>query len=99
MIEIEVEKIEKVFVSIEQIEAYMKFKGWTVNPGGGYRTPCEKRECIILQTGGEQLTVKAIAAFEHRPSYNVALDIIAFAGFISLQQQQKFRAETEHEKQ
>ena len=77
MVEIQVEKIEKMFVSMEQIEAYMKLKGWTNNPGGGYRTPCEKRECLVLRSGGEQLIVKAIADFEHRSSYDVAMDILA----------------------
>lgn len=77
MVEIEVEK--KVFVSLKmsQIEAYMKLKGWTENPGGGYRTPHEKRECLVLCSGGEQLAVRAIATFEHRSSYDVAMDILA----------------------
>ena len=81
MVEILVEKIEKVCVSMEQIEAYMQFKGWAKNPGGGYRSPCGARECIALRSSGERLMVKAIAAFEHRSSYDVVIDILAFSRF------------------
>lgn len=74
-VEVFVKKMESLFVTLEQIERYLKLKGWTLD-AGAFRSPQGGHVALSLEIG-EQRLIDALAAFEHRPSYDVAQAVIA----------------------